>query len=61
MKEKKKCGTEVFARVTGFFTPVERYNPGKKKEFDDRKMYTQPKEYSTMDKEYPPIERDGWK
>lgn len=34
-----KCNVEVFARVTGFFSVVDRYNPGKKTEYGERKMY----------------------
>jgi len=36
---KKKCVTEVFSRVTGFFRPTKVWNPGKKEEFKDRKRY----------------------
>ena len=37
----KKCVTEVFSRVTGYFSPVKQWNPGKgvKGEFADRKTY----------------------
>ena len=39
-KEKKsKCIVEVFARVTGFFRPVQSWNKGKGEEFKDRKKY----------------------
>lgn len=31
--------TEVYARVCGFFRPVEQWNKGKKAEFADRKEY----------------------
>jgi len=34
-----KCKTEVFSRVTGFFRPVQDWNPGKQEEFDARKRY----------------------
>lgn len=33
------CRTEVWSRVTGFFRPVDSWNPGKKKEFKARKKY----------------------
>lgn len=33
------CRTEVFSRVTGFFTVVQRWNPGKVAEFFERKKY----------------------
>ncbi|MEA3489828.1 MAG: anaerobic ribonucleoside-triphosphate reductase [Candidatus Omnitrophota bacterium] len=34
-----KCKVEVFARVTGFFRPVQSWNKGKAEEFKDRKKY----------------------
>ena len=34
-----KCKVEVFSRVTGFFRPVQNWNEGKQKEFEDRKTY----------------------
>jgi len=34
-----ECYVEVFARVTGFFRPVQDWNPGKKSEFKERKKY----------------------
>ena len=34
-----KCKTEVWSRVTGFFTPTGTWNNGKKEEFKDRKRY----------------------
>lgn len=36
---KKKCNVEVFARVTGFFRPVQSWNKGKTEEFKHRKKY----------------------
>ena len=36
---KAKCNVEVFARVTGFFRPVQSWNKGKAEEFKDRKTY----------------------
>lgn len=35
----KKCKVEVFARITGFFQPVQIWNNGKAEEFKDRKKY----------------------
>ena len=35
----KKCKTEVFSRVTGFYRPVQSWNKGKKAEFKDRKTF----------------------
>ena len=37
--KKDTCKTEVFARVTGFFRPVQSWNKGKTQEFKDRKKY----------------------
>lgn len=34
-----KCNVEVFARVTGFFRPVQSWNKGKAEEFKDRCKY----------------------
>lgn len=40
MSEKRNnCSTHVYARVTGFFSSVDRYNPGKKAEMKDRKHF----------------------
>jgi len=36
---KSKCNVEVFARVTGFFRPVQSWNKGKAEEFKDRNKY----------------------
>lgn len=38
----KKCEVEVFARVTGFFRPVQTWNRGKNEEFKDRKKFNLP-------------------
>ena len=35
----KSCNVEVFARVTGFFRPVQSWNKGKASEFKERKKY----------------------
>lgn len=39
------CGQpcEVYSRVCGYFRPVAMWNPGKKQEFKDRKMFEVPK------------------
>ncbi len=36
-----KCGktTEVYSRITGYYRPVQNWNDGKRKEFEDRKVY----------------------
>ncbi len=35
------CGktTEVYSRITGYYRPVQNWNDGKRKEFEDRKVY----------------------
>ena len=35
----KKCKTRVYARVTGFYSSIEQFNPGKKEEVKERKHY----------------------
>lgn len=35
---KKKILTEIYSRVSGYFRPVNQYNPGKKEEFKERKF-----------------------
>jgi len=35
--ERQKC--EVYTRVVGYLSPVNRWNNGKKAEFDDRKTF----------------------
>ena len=39
MSKIKECTVEVFSRVTGFFRPVQTWNPGKNEEFSERKSY----------------------
>ncbi len=36
-----ECGkkTEVYSRITGYYRPIQNWNDGKRKEFDDRKEY----------------------
>ena len=36
-----QCGNdcEVYARVVGYYRPVEQWNPGKQEEFKDRLSY----------------------
>ena len=36
----QNCSVEVFARVTGFFRPVQSWNKGKTEEFGDRNRYS---------------------
>ena len=35
------CGkkTEVYSRITGYYRPIQNWNDGKRKEFEDRKEY----------------------
>jgi len=35
--ERQKC--EVYSRVVGYLSPVQRWNDGKKAEFHDRKVF----------------------
>ena len=34
-----KCSVETYSRCTGFFRPLQDWNPGKQEEFKDRKRY----------------------
>ena len=36
-RERQKC--EIYSRVVGYLSPVNRWNDGKKAEFCDRKTY----------------------
>lgn len=36
---KRACLVEVYSRITGFFRPVDTWNPGKREELKDRKGY----------------------
>lgn len=40
-----KCGKncEVFSRVVGYYRPVQFWNEGKQKEFEERKPYSEQK------------------
>jgi len=35
----KRTRCEVYSRVVGYLRPIDQWNPGKKKEFEDRKVY----------------------
>ena len=37
----KKVPCEVYSRVVGYYRPVQNWNLGKKKEFSDRKEYSE--------------------
>lgn len=39
MSQKCQARTEVWARVCGFFRPLNQWNKGKRQEFADRKTY----------------------
>ncbi|NMD38416.1 MAG: ribonucleoside triphosphate reductase [Christensenellaceae bacterium] len=39
-------GAEVYSRITGYYRPVQNWNDGKSKEFEDRKEYTEEKSLS---------------
>ena len=34
--------TEVYTRIVGYYRPVKNWNPGKRAEYDERKLFTQP-------------------
>ena len=36
---KKRQPCEVYSRVVGYLSPVQRWNAGKKEEFKNRKVY----------------------
>ncbi len=36
-QERQRC--EVYSRVVGYMSPVNRWNDGKKAEYDDRKTF----------------------
>lgn len=36
---KCKAKVEVYSRIVGYHRPVRQWNPGKKEEFKDRKVY----------------------
>ena len=40
-EERQRC--EVWTRVMGYHRPVSAYNPGKKSEHGERKMFNEPK------------------
>lgn len=41
LKNYKKC--EVYSRIVGYLRPVSQWNEGKKLEFEERKVYQEPK------------------
>ena len=38
-KKKSNCIISIYSRDTGYFQPLVQWNPGKTKEFHDRKEY----------------------
>lgn len=49
--EKRKCSTEIFSRVCGFFRPISDWNPGKgiDGEYSERKVYDLKKDTNPLD------------
>ncbi len=47
-----KCGKEceVFSRVVGYYRPVQFWNDGKQKEFEDRKEYCEKRSMESSEK-----------
>ena len=39
IKTKIQVPCEVFTRVCGFYRPVNHFNPGKKEEYNERKLF----------------------
>lgn len=37
MEKERRIPTEIYSRVSGYFRPVNQFNPGKQAEFFDRK------------------------
>ena len=46
---KGRVPCEVYSRVVGYLRPVDSWNPGKKREFEDRVEYEAPKEEDLAD------------
>lgn len=40
----KKCYTEIYSRVCGFYRPIKQWNPGKQEEHIDKLKYDIKKE-----------------
>jgi ribonucleoside-triphosphate reductase len=36
--EKKEIPVECYSRISGYFRPINQWNPGKRAEFTDRKV-----------------------
>ena len=39
MDDAKRTRCEVYSRIVGYLRPVQQWNPGKKEEFKDRKLF----------------------
>jgi len=39
MIKRKRQPCEIYSRVVGYFSPISRWNEGKKAEYHDRKTY----------------------
>ena len=46
----QKVKATCYSRVSGFYTPVNQYNPGKAQEFKDRKYYKLTGEFDEKEK-----------
>ena len=42
MAQKRKVPCEVYSRIVGYLRPVQNWNLGKKREWEDRVVYNQP-------------------
>ena len=43
LKDSERTKCEIWSRVMGYHRPVQNWNAGKQKEFEDRKMFNEPK------------------
>lgn len=43
LKDSERQPCEVWTRVMGYYRPVERYNAGKKSEYNERSFYCEDK------------------
>ena len=42
LREEDRTRCEIWTRVMGYFRPVSQFNTGKKQEYADRKVYSEP-------------------
>ena len=38
-QKRSRQPTEIYSRVVGYLRPISSWNPGKKSEYDDRKVF----------------------